>query len=245
MRRFSCDEARAHLSDALAGEISRPDANVLEAHLLECDPCQSLSELFLWQDRVLAELAGQARIETLMSKVREGLQNLDQVPVDEEARPRWSLTLSPRWVAAAAAFLLALAAVLFWRPRAQDGTTAQNVTPAPKVEVAPTPEPTPTQIVEKTPELVPPTPREQPTPPKSELVNEEKKVPPPATPPKTPPDVVSKADTTTPNPNAPTPPLVKNAGKEVVMAMPKAKSLDEAVRDGMAFVKAKSALFAV
>jgi len=75
-------------------------------------------------------------------------------------------------------------------------------------------------------------------------VNEEKKVPAPQPPPKAPPEVVASKVDTTPNPNTPTPPLVKNAGKEVVMAMPKAKSLDEAVRDGMAFIKAKSGLFA-
>ncbi len=95
MRKFSCDEARVHLSDALAGEIGRPEANVLEAHLIDCEPCQSLSELFLWQDRVLTELAGQARIEILMSKVREGLQNLDQVSVEEEGRSRWAWSFSP------------------------------------------------------------------------------------------------------------------------------------------------------
>jgi predicted anti-sigma-YlaC factor YlaD len=64
MRKFTCDEARAHLSDALAGEIGRPEANVLEAHLLDCDPCRDLTEMFLWQDRVIAELAGQARLES-------------------------------------------------------------------------------------------------------------------------------------------------------------------------------------
>jgi hypothetical protein len=247
MRKFSCDEARAHLSDALAAEISRPDANVLEAHLLECDPCRSLSELFLWQDRVLAELAGQARIETLMSKVRAGLQNLDQVPVDEEARPRWSLpSFSPKWIAAAAAFALALAAVLFWKPHVQDNSTAQNVTPPPRVEVAPAPEPSPTRTVEKTPETEAQPAPELPAPPKSEVVREEKKVPPPQPPPKAPSELVASKVDTTPNPNAPTPPMVvKNVGKEVVMAQPKPKSLDEAVRDGMAFVKAKAPLFAI
>src|SRR6185295_6584970 len=125
MRRFSCDEARAHLSDALAAEIGRPEANVLEAHLIECDPCRSLSELFFWQDRVLTELAGQARIDTLMAKVREGLQNLDQVSVEEETRPRWTLSVSPRWIAAAAAFILALVAVLFWKPAPAVNDSAQ------------------------------------------------------------------------------------------------------------------------
>jgi hypothetical protein len=245
MRRFSCDEARAHLSDALAGEISRPDANVLEAHLLDCDPCQSLSELFLWQDRVLTELAGQARIENLMSKVREGLQNLDQVPVDDEAKPRWTVTFSFRWVAAAAAFVLALVAVLFWRPHVPDFSTAQTPPPAPRVDPAPAPPEPSTQTAVTTPEAPPPPPELVP-PPKSDLVIEEKKAPPPQPPPKAPAEVVqAKTDTATPNPNAPTPPVVKSAGSEVVMSQPKPKGLDETVRDGLAFVKAKAAVFAV
>ena len=81
MRKFSCDEARAELSDALAGAIGRPEANVLEAHLIECDPCRQLAELFLWQDRVLAELAAQNRMDRLSARVRAGLANLDQVRV--------------------------------------------------------------------------------------------------------------------------------------------------------------------
>ena len=245
MRRFSCDEARAHLSDALAGEISRPDANVLEAHLLGCDPCQSLSELFLWQDRVLTELAGQARIESLISKVREGLQNLDQVRVDDEVKPRWSLTLSFRGVAAAAAFVLALVAVLFWRPHIPDFGTAQVPPAAPRVDPVPTPpEPLP-QTAEKPPEAPQPPPEAVP-PRNSEVVIEEKKVAPPPPAPKAPAELVqAKADSSLPNPNAPTPSVVNSPGKEVVMPMPKPKTLDEAVRDGLAFVKAKAALFGV
>jgi hypothetical protein len=243
MRKFSCDEARSHLSDALAGEISRPDANVLEAHLLDCDPCQSLSELFLWQDRVLTELAGQARIETLMSKVREGLQNLDQVPVDEDPTPRWTLSVSPKWVAAAAAFVLALVAVLLWKPHVQDSTTAQNVAPAPRFEPAPLPPEPATQTVEKTPNATPPPPPEVLPPPKSEVVIDEKKTPAPPLPPKAPPDVVASRTDSTSNPNAPAPPLVKNPGKEVVMVAPKAKTLDDAVRGGIGWLRAKAAAF--
>src|SRR5262245_50730572 len=116
MRKFSCDEARAHLSDALAGEIGRPEAHVLAAHLLDCDPCRDLSELFLWQDRVIAELAGQARLEQLMTRVRTGLENLDQVTIADEERLRPSFYIPSQWVAAAAVFILALLALLFWKP---------------------------------------------------------------------------------------------------------------------------------
>src|SRR6185295_189265 len=92
-----------------------PEANVLDAHLLECDPCRSLAELFLWQDRVLNELSAEARMDKLLGRVRQGLANLDQVEVTEHPvrrfqRPSWG------WVAAAAAFLLALGGVLFWKP---------------------------------------------------------------------------------------------------------------------------------
>jgi len=245
MRRFSCDEARAHLSDALAGEIGRPEANVLEAHLLECDPCQSLSELFLWQDRVLTELAGQARIETLASRVREGLQNLDQVSIGEETGSRWSLTISPKWVAAAAAFALALLAVLFWKPQPPENTTAQNTVPAPKEDVAPAPTENPTQVVEKTPEVLPPAPPDAPPTPPAPVAVEPKAVSPAVVAPKAPPDAVaSKPDHPPAKPKEPAPAVVKNPGKEVVMPAPKPRTLDDAVRGGIAFLRAKAATFA-
>ncbi|RPH35930.1 MAG: zf-HC2 domain-containing protein, partial [Planctomycetota bacterium] len=132
MRTFSCDEARAHLSDALLAEIGRPEANVLEAHLLDCDPCRSLSELFIWQDRVITELAAQARLDTLMSKIREGIENKAQVTFEEELQQRrrqWSWTFPTRGVAAAAAFILALIAVLYWRPTIPDPVALLTPTP--------------------------------------------------------------------------------------------------------------------
>ena len=235
MRKFTCDEARAHLSDALSGEIGRPEANVLEAHLLDCDPCRDLSELFLWQDRVIAELAGQARLEQLMSRVRTGLQNLDQVTIEEEERTRWSWSFSPKWAAAAAAFILALIGLLFWKPSAQPDVA--QVTPAPKAQPAPQPQPEPeqppTKIVEETPvpppienpivpppekkEIVPPTPVIAPKPP------EVKKETPVA--PQRPPDVVVAKP------------------KDFVTPPKTPKTLDDAVRGGMAFLKEKAVKF--
>jgi hypothetical protein len=240
MRKFSCDEARAHLSDALAGEIARPEANVLEAHLLDCDPCRDLSELFLWQDRVLAELAGQARLEHLMSRVRAGLEDLDQVSIADEARLRRSWSVPPRWIAAAAAFVLALLGLLFWRPQTSGPSIAEVPVP-PRIEipsvVEPEPEPPPTKAVEEQPVK---TPIENPIVPPPEVKEIVRPIPPPVVP--KPPEVKK---VTPPAPPRPPDVVVKNPGKEVVMAAPKPKTLDEAVWDGMGFLRDKAIRFGV
>jgi hypothetical protein len=240
MRKFSCDEARAHLSDALAGEIGRPEANVLEAHLLDCDPCRDLSELFLWQDRVLAELAGQARLEHLMSRVRTGLQNLDQVSFADEERTRWSWSVSPKWAVAAAAFILALLGLLFWKPQASDPSMVQ-VPPPPKVAappvVAPQPEPAPEKEPEPPP-VVPPAPT--PVVPIPEVKKEVVTAPPPVVVPKAPEGGAKKEN---PPPVRPPDVVVKNDRKDVVTPPPKPKTLDDAVRGGMAFLKEKAIKF--
>lgn len=240
MRKFTCDEARSHLSDALAGEIGRPEANVLEAHLLDCDPCRDLSELFLWQDRVISELAGQARLEQLMSRVRTGLQNLDQVTIEEEERSRRSWTFSPRWAAAAAAFVLALLGLLFWKPTPQEPTTATHTT-LPKVQPPPAPpqEPgeVPKEVVQEAP-VEPPI--EKPVEPPLEVKEVVKTTPPPVVPPK--PTEVKKE--TPPPPIRPHDAVAKpNPGREVVTPPPKPKTLDDAVRGGMAFLKEKALKF--
>lgn len=240
MRKFSCDEARAHLSDALASEIGRPEANVLEAHLLECDPCRDLSELFLWQDRVIAELAAQARLDTLMAKVREGLQNLDQVTFEEEQRRRWAWTFPTRWIAAAAAFVLALLAVLYWKPQIPDPVAALAPTPPPVIPDAPTPAPVEPAPPEKTPEEpIPAPPIENPITPAPAVAEASKTPPEPVVAPKAPPPVVVR----NPAPKPPRPPdvVAKQPVKDVVL---KPKTLDDAVRGGMAFLKAKAVLFA-
>jgi hypothetical protein len=241
MRRFTCDEARAHLSDALAGEIGRPEANVLEAHLLDCDPCRDLSELFLWQDRVLAELAGQARIEHLMSRVRTGLQNLDQVTVEDEERTRWTWSISPKWAAAAAAFILALLGLLFWKPQAT-GPSMVQILPSNKV-AAPqvvTPDPEPQPLPEKEPEqppVVPPVPN--PVVPPPEVKREVVQVPPPVVVPPAP-----EVKKETPPPQVRRPDVVAKAERKDVVTPPqKPKTLDDAVRGGMAFLKEKALRF--
>jgi hypothetical protein len=243
MRKFSCDEARAHLSDALAGEIGRPEANVLEAHLLDCDPCRDLTEMFLWQDRVIAELAGQARLEKLMSRVRTGLENLDQVTFADEERSRLSWSVSPRWVAAAAAFILALLGLLFWKPPAQDASMVQIPAAPSKVEattpvVAPEPQPIPEKAPEQPPVPPPVENAVAPVPAVTEIV---KPPAPPVNVPKAPEAGVKKETPATP----PRPPdvVVKTDRKDVVTPLPKPKTLDEAVRGGMAFLKEKAVRF--
>jgi hypothetical protein len=244
MRRFSCDEARVHLSDALAGEIARPDANVLEAHLLDCDPCRSLSELFLWQDRVITELAAQARLDTLMSKVRAGLENLEQVTIADEERPRWSWSISPKWAAAAAAFALALAGVLFWKPQAP-ATNLSQFTPAPvRTDPAALPVPEPSEAKAAPENENPPVPPlEPPVKPDSTTAEGSKPLPVPVAPPRRPEPVLVNKDTSPLPPHPPPPVQATGAGNEVVQAAPKPRTLDDAVRGGMAYLKEKAAKF--
>lgn len=240
MRKFSCDEARSELSDALAGVIGRPEANVLEAHLLECDPCRSLAELFLWQDRVLNELSAEARMDKILGRVRQGLSNLDQVEVTEQParrfqRPPWG------WVAAAAAIILALAGVLLWKPSTKPQEVAQQI-PAPERKQEPQPEVKSEipEIVAPTPEVVVPTPEVPPSAPQTPAVAEvpnKAKAAPPA--PEKKPD-----PTPTPTPNDPKPPIILPRPQDVVAKAPAPKTLEDAVRGGMAYIKSKSALFA-
>lgn len=239
MRRFSCDEARAHLSDALSGEIGRPEANVLEAHLLDCDPCRSLSELFVWQDRVLSELAGQARLETLMSKVRVGLENLDQVTFEEEGRSRLTLRIPAKWVAAAAAFALAILALLLWKPTAPDTASAQLPAPPVRTNEEPVPNPAPPPANETVREDAPPAPPpETPVQPQPAAVDT-RPAPAPALAPKQEP-VIHK-DPAPPVLTAPAPVIVKGPARADVVQTP--KTLDDAVHGGMEFLKARAAAF--
>jgi hypothetical protein len=247
VRKFSCDEARAELSGALAGAIGRPEANVLDAHLLECDGCRSLAELFLWQDRVLAELAAEARMDRLTSRVREGLKNLDQVSIaeDEPAR-RFRPRVPGGWVAAAAAFALVLAGVLLWKPSAQKDEISQVApapVPAPR-NVDPPPEPV--ETAQQTPVPETPAPLVDPVPAPQQTVVADPRVPNPTPAPvkQTEPAVV-KTDVPPAPDNLPVPAKsASGAGAEVVKAAPRPKTSDDAVRGAVAFLRSKSAQFA-
>jgi hypothetical protein len=242
MRRFSCDEARAQLSDALAGVIGRPEANVLEAHLIECDPCRSLCELFLWQDRVLNELAAQARMDQLMSRVREGLANLDQVAVSEQTvvsirRPSWG------WVAAAAAFILVLVGVLSWRPAPKTDSMTQVRPPDPHDLPGTQPVVESPETAQQTPDPEPPTPQVAPPAlPEPALAQGPKVQNPAVTAPKrveTPPVKNDPVPAVVQAP-APVPPKGPPSGEVVE----KPKTLEDAVRSAMVYLKSKTSLFA-
>ncbi|HZE96428.1 MAG TPA: zf-HC2 domain-containing protein [Planctomycetota bacterium] len=243
MRKFSCDEARAGLSDALAGVIGRPEANVLEAHLLECDPCRSLAELFFWQDRVLNELAAQARMETLMARVRESLTRTNQVAVAaEEPSTRFRRRPSYGWLVAAAGFVLVLAGVLLWKPASKDNSLTKAPVPDVREPAPEIPQPEPQDTVQSPPEPPPPE-LLPPVPPSPAVAESNSPKPVPATPVRQPEPVTTKNETPTSAPIQ-TPPPVRasaGAGAEVVA---KPKTLDEAVRSGMAYLRAKASVFA-
>ena len=137
--------------------------------------------------------------------------------------------------------MLVLVGVLFWKPAPQDPMIGQ--VPPPEIQQDPVvlPEPETTQTVQQNPE--PPALAPELVPPPPPVVQETVKVPPPA--PVKPPEVVVKQ----PEPAAPVkdPKVAKataGAGNEVVAPLPKPKTLDDAVRGGMAFLKAKAAVFA-
>jgi hypothetical protein len=177
-----------------------------------------------------------------MARVREGLANHDQVPVSAASaisfrRPSWG------WMAAAAAFVLVLVGVLYWKPAPKVDSITQ-VRP-PDVDPAPTPEPDPTATAQQTPELESPAPEQVPPPqaPTPIVVQPGPKLVPPATPVKQPEPVVKQPE---PPPLKEPKPVVKGtgAGAEVVSAPPKPKTLDDAVRGGMAYLRAKASVFA-
>lgn len=244
MRKFTCDEARSELSGALGGDIARPEANVLEAHLLECDPCRSLAELFLWQDRVLSELAAEARMDHLTSRVREGLTNLDQVSIaEEEPAVRFRRPRSHGWVAAAAAFAIVLAGVLLWRPSSPKPDLSQGPpapTRPPELSVEPQPDPDPTARETPAPEA--PAPQSDSPLPQTPAVAEAPKAPVPAPVPAKSPEPVAARSEAAPGPDPAPAPVKASSGAvaDVVTPAPKPRTPDDAVRGGMAYLRSKA-----
>jgi hypothetical protein len=195
---------------------------------------------------VITELAAEARLDTLMSKVREGLRNLDQVTFEEELRQRrsrWTWTFPTRGVAAAAAFILALFAVLYWKPTIPDPVALLTPTPPARQieETRPVPPPPVVEAAKTVEEPIPPPPIENPIQPPLPVVAEGPKV--------TPEVVVA--------PKNPPPPVVKEAvpvrarPPDVVAKAPERKdvvlrprTLDDAVRGGMAFLREQAVRFA-
>lgn len=73
MKSFSCDQMCRLVSDLLAGAVEPADAEAVEAHLARCLACRAQAEAFIWQDRDLAELAGQAFLNELAARIHTAL----------------------------------------------------------------------------------------------------------------------------------------------------------------------------
>jgi len=166
MKLFTCDQARAAVSDLLAGDLGMADGRSLEAHLAGCDGCTRAAEVFFWQDRVLAELTAGDRLDTIMGRIRAGIANdtpkavTDRVRAVRVPRPRWGMA-----AAAAAIFVVAVVgAIAFLRPTPPaTGVAAQphRQTPAFPAPVAPANE---KPVIHDHPEYVPPPPKPRPGP---------------------------------------------------------------------------------
>ncbi|HLF94947.1 MAG TPA: FecR domain-containing protein, partial [Planctomycetota bacterium] len=101
MSPISCDQARAWMSDFIAGEILGEEQKALESHQEACAACRDEFDRLLLQDRAIAELVGESLSASLKERVRTGL-----------ARAR-----TPRragLIAAAACLVLAIGAWLLW-----------------------------------------------------------------------------------------------------------------------------------
>ncbi len=101
MSPISCDQARAWMSDFIAGEISVEEQKALESHQATCAACREEFDRLLLQDRAIAELVGESLAESLKERVRSGL-----------ARAR-----APRragFIAAAACLVVGVGAWLLW-----------------------------------------------------------------------------------------------------------------------------------
>ncbi|HLF93490.1 MAG TPA: hypothetical protein VJB14_08505, partial [Planctomycetota bacterium] len=235
MKSFTCDEVRAGLSDFLAGEGARHEANLLDVHLAGCAPCRGHAEKLVWQDRVIVELSSRARLEAMAGRVHAGLGSLDQVSVEEDGavRPR-------RWIAAAAAAVLlagaAAAAIVF---RSAPDPQIVIVAPKPK-EVRPLPEPD--VKAPKEPEPAPPLP--DPYPKERNVAPEAPKLP--AIVKETPlPETPKRPDPNILPPETPRPaPVARDANKpppkEHVIEIIKPKTVEDALQRGVAFLRARS-----
>jgi hypothetical protein len=235
VKSFTCDEVRERLSDALAGEIARPEANLLEAHLQSCEDCGAVAERYVWQERVFGELSAKARLDAMLARVRERIATMPQLAFGEEegAPPlrRWG------WAAAAAAILAATLGAFLWRSTPPSGSEWVLHIPEipardlpgelPEPELRPPSEP----LVEATPVRIPDAPESERketavAPPKPRRIED---VPPPR--------------------ELPAPPRPKASPKAPVKPVPaevveKPRTLDEAVRAGVVFLRAKAAVLA-
>jgi hypothetical protein len=241
VRSFTCDEARAGFSDYLAGECGRPEANLLEVHLGGCSPCLLFAEKLVWQDRVIVELAGRAKLDSMAARIGSSLESLDQVAVGEAgpASPR-------RWLAfaAAAVFLFAAgaAAVFFWpshpadvvrepvKPGVTDQVRAPETPPVPESRgPAPDPGPDPTPQVPD-PKIPPESPKPPAAPDVKVAAAPEKKIDPNLVPKEVPKPPVEARD------SGKLPPTEKPPAIQLAPA----KTVDEAINRGVGFLRLRS-----
>jgi ferric-dicitrate binding protein FerR (iron transport regulator) len=99
----SCEQARAWMSDWLAGEIAPEELMALESHQEACSACLAEFDRLLLQDRALGELVGESLSDSLRSRLRSGLAG---------ARRSRRRTVVRGILAAAAALLMAVG--LYW-----------------------------------------------------------------------------------------------------------------------------------
>ncbi len=241
---LSCDEFRALLADEVAG-LEVPERET-RSHLAACASCQAHAGEILWQDRVLAELSARARADRLMAAVREAILSTKPVAFGEPA-PRARPT-RPRWGAAAAAaalLLAALGALLFWRPSergevvvhppaqiapSRGGAAAHPSSPEERQVSAPEPSISTAKAADREP---PPTPggaevAKRPERPRAEAD----------------PNAPTASGSSPVPPRAPlsarTPAEVEaKPAKDIELA--RTRTVDEAVREGMAYLRGRSA----
>jgi Tol biopolymer transport system component len=114
MSTLSCEQARLLLSDLLAGVIEPTNSDALDAHLSECAACRDQARAYCRLHRALSELSAQEQVAALETGIQARLAGETLVRPSRRTRSR------VRWLVAAAALLLAVAAG-FWftRPAAE------------------------------------------------------------------------------------------------------------------------------
>ncbi len=139
MRIFTCDEARSAVGDLLSGALGMSEGRSLDAHLAGCSPCTAQAEALFWQDRTLAELALAERIDKLMTRIRAGIAGVEPKEVTDRVA---AVKLAPpslplgRLAAAAAALVAVAAGVWFLWPRPPVGERLAPLTPAEEKRIA-------------------------------------------------------------------------------------------------------------
>lgn len=246
MKILTCEEARAALSDLVAGEVGMAEGRSLEAHLAGCGRCCAQAEEVFWQDRVLAERAIELHGDRLAERIRGALSGVRPKQITEHlpaVRVRRRSVFAPRAVAAvaAAAAIAAAAWLAETEPRSAPPAppeptpeVARGPEPAPSSERSVVPAPAPRDPEEAPPSAVPvppvappsPAPAERPVTPTAAAPAPAPEAPPPESP--VPPPAEARAK---PRPNAASPP------PHVIEVH---RTPEEAVRAGLAFLRERA-----